>query len=188
MVLIAIPILLSFGFWQLQRAHWKEALLADMQAASGQPSIALGNSAIPAEIAFRQVSLHLECPAQAPRPEAGRNLRGANGWAFIISCTAPAGESVALVLGWGERPDGATSSPAIAHRIEGVIAPGSQAKWRLTAATAKPPLIASAPPSIEEIPNNHLSYAMQWFAFAIILAVIYGIWLRRWLASARGKA
>jgi len=33
-------------------------------------------------------------------------------------------------------------------------------------------------PSMEQIPNNHLSYAIQWFAFAIIALVIYFLALR----------
>ena len=36
----------------------------------------------------------------------------------------------------------------------------------LTAATARPPLVASQPASMEAIPNNHLFYALQWFFFA----------------------
>ena len=28
-------------------------------------------------------------------------------------------------------------------------------------------------------PNNHLSYALTWFGLAIVLVVIYGLWLRR---------
>jgi len=30
-----------------------------------------------------------------------------------------------------------------------------------------------------EIPNNHLQYAFTWFAFAIIQAAVFGVWLRR---------
>ena len=37
----------------------------------------------------------------------------------------------------------------------------------------------SQPPSIENIPNNHLFYAAQWFFFAAAAAVIYVLALRR---------
>ena len=37
----------------------------------------------------------------------------------------------------------------------------------------------NAPPSIESIPNNHLAYAVQWFLFAAVAAIIYVIALRR---------
>ena len=36
----------------------------------------------------------------------------------------------------------------------------------------------SAPPAVSDIPNNHRSYAVQWFAFAIIAVVIYALALR----------
>ena len=40
-------------------------------------------------------------------------------------------------------------------------------------------LEASAPPSLDNIPNNHRAYAAQWFIFAFIALVIYFIALRK---------
>lgn len=42
-----------------------------------------------------------------------------------------------------------------------------------------PGLEPSTIPRIENIPNNHLLYALQWFGFAIILAIIYGLYRSR---------
>jgi surfeit locus 1 family protein len=50
---------------------------------------------------------------------------------------------------------------------------------RLVAAEPGPGLAASAPPSPDSIPNNHLSYAIQWFLFAGIAGVIYILALRK---------
>jgi cytochrome oxidase assembly protein ShyY1 len=36
-----------------------------------------------------------------------------------------------------------------------------------------------APPSVEDVPNNHLAYAVQWFFFAAVAAFIYVLALRR---------
>jgi surfeit locus 1 family protein len=48
-------------------------------------------------------------------------------------------------------------------------------------------LVASAPPSPATIPNNHLNYAVQWFLFAGIAALIYFLALRqRWRKAASG--
>jgi surfeit locus 1 family protein len=44
-------------------------------------------------------------------------------------------------------------------------------------------LKAAAPPKIDDVPNNHLAYAVQWFLFAAIAAVIYGLAVRKRLAS-----
>ena len=50
---------------------------------------------------------------------------------------------------------------------------------RLVAATAPPGLEPSAPPSIDQIPNNHRAYAVQWFLFALIAGVIYVLAVRK---------
>jgi len=42
------------------------------------------------------------------------------------------------------------------------------------------PGIQPSPLQVEAIPNNHRSYAIQWFAFATILLIIYGVYLARW--------
>jgi surfeit locus 1 family protein len=64
--------------------------------------------------------------------------------------------------------------------VEGVITTDDAAVIRLVSAKPLAPgLEASAPPSPANIPNNHLSYAIQWFAFALIAAVIYALALRR---------
>ncbi len=48
----------------------------------------------------------------------------------------------------------------------------------IVSAVPAPGLQASAPPAAEA-PNNSLSYAFQWFFFAVAAAVIYGLALRR---------
>ena len=40
-------------------------------------------------------------------------------------------------------------------------------------------LEANALPDPSDLPNNHLSYAVQWFAFALTALVIYAMVLRR---------
>jgi len=37
----------------------------------------------------------------------------------------------------------------------------------------------SAPPSTASIPNNHRFYAIQWFSFALIALIIYGLAVRK---------
>jgi len=40
-------------------------------------------------------------------------------------------------------------------------------------------LMANASPDPRDIPNNHWSYAIQWFAFAATALIIYALALRR---------
>ncbi len=42
-----------------------------------------------------------------------------------------------------------------------------------------PGLQPSATPKLADIPNNHFMYALQWFAFATVLVVVYGVFVMR---------
>lgn len=188
MVALALPILVGLGIWQISRMHWKDQLLADMQRNANAPRLAI-TGPIPADANFRAVELQLDCSAQPPSYEAARNLKGANGWATILACKGPGGESVQLLEGWSERPDAwakmATQPAAGVRHIRGWTMRGVKAAWRVYPDSAPPPFQPVQPPSPDELPNNHFSYAIQWFSFAAILLVIYGLWLRRWLAARR---
>ncbi|MGI8611626.1 MAG: SURF1 family cytochrome oxidase biogenesis protein, partial [Sphingomicrobium sp.] len=72
--------------------------------------------------------------------------------------------------------------------VSGIIAPDSKTRMRLVAATAPPGLEPSAPPSIDQIPNNHRSYALQWFLFALLALAIYILALRKKLKDEEAKA
>ncbi len=84
---------------------------------------------------------------------------------------------MSVELGWSKNPNarpGWRGGP-----VSGIIAPDRLTRMRLVAATAPPGLEPSAPPSLSSIPNNHRSYAVQWFSFATIALVIYGLALRK---------
>ena len=46
-----------------------------------------------------------------------------------------------------------------------------------------PGLDANPGPDLSAVPNNHLAYAVQWFLFALVAAVIYAIAVRRRLKA-----
>lgn len=193
MVILAVPTLIGFGIWQLQRAQWKEALLADLERNTQAPLVVLGPGALPQGLDFRRVRMTLDCTDAAPQPKAGRNHAGQSGYAVTFTCSGH-GATIQLNAGWGPRANSWANvsgfPPPTPFAIEGVLVrmPASDGPaWTLVASTAPPPLVPSAPPTIDTIPNNHLSYAVQWFSFAAILAVIYGLWLRRRLASRRPR-
>ena len=73
--------------------------------------------------------------------------------------------------GWSANPR--TKPQWTGGPVDGVIAPDKANRMRLVSAAGLGGLKASAPPSPEMIPNNHRSYAVQWFAFAAIALVIY---------------
>ncbi len=177
LVLAAVATMVALGIWQLQRAAWKNGLLESYAEASDLPAIAY--PAVPnADDApyFRKSSVNcLEVTGW--RSTSGRNANGQSGWAHIAHCrTAGAeGPGAQVVVGWSSRPDNPDWDGGI---VEGIIAPDSQYVIRLVASEPVAGLQKSQPPALEDIPNNHLSYAVQWFLFAGIALVIFVIALR----------
>lgn len=182
----AVATMVGLGIWQLQRASWKEALLADYQRAMTLPAVdldpLLANGRPLPPLSFRRALV--TCDARGVRPEAraGRNLADATGQAFYIPCR-PGAAGVAgrlrINAGWAPRPDAVdrlSLGGIVAGRLSLVEAEGP---ITLTAATAAPPLAASQPPGPETIANNHLLYALQWFFFAAAAAIIYLLALRK---------
>ena len=86
-----------------------------------------------------------------------------------------------MVLGWSEAP---TPAKWNGGTIQGVVGPGRNGEARLIAAPQLNGLAANAVPDPNDIPNNHFSYAIQWFLFAGTALVIYALALRkRWRAE-----
>ena len=94
----------------------------------------------------------------------------------MIRCNDASGVGGAVVLGWSNDP-----APVVwqGGAVTGVIAPYKKGDARLVADPPLAGLAANALPDPRDVPNNHLSYAVQWFLFAVTALVIYGIALRR---------
>ncbi len=180
MLALALPTLVGLGCWQLARHHWKDALLAEYRRNIDAPLLDLGDGPIPEGSQFRRARLMLHCPAAAPDERAGRNIGGASGFAKFLPCTS-GGRPLQLDAGWTARPD-PTPLAAFSGPMAGRLIPDASGGWIMVAEQPLPPLQASAAPTLDTIPNNHLSYALQWFGFAAVLAVIYALWLYRRLA------
>lgn len=62
--------------------------------------------------------------------------------------------------------------------MNGVIAPDSQHIVRLVSSEPVAGLQKIQAPSTDDVPNNHMAYAVQWFLFAGIALTIYILALR----------
>jgi surfeit locus 1 family protein len=179
-VLAAVATMIGLGFWQLARAGEKEAALARFEASAGLPAVPLPAAGTPSDrlpLFRRSSSL---CFTTGPSQVlAGRNRRGVGGFIHRVECRAEGPRFVADI-GWSDRPNPVRWSGG---EISGVIAPDRRNGFRLVADRGLAGLAASAPPDIASIPNNHRSYAFQWFAFALTALVIFGLALK-----ARGSA
>ena len=180
LVALAVATMIGLGIWQLERRSEKEALLATYRAADGKPPISwpIMPPMEPLPL-FRHATGNC-LQVVGYRTAAGQNLRGEPGFLVIADCrTGAEGPGMAVELGWSKDPNAGKSYRG--GLVSGVIAPDSMSRMRLVAGSPGPGLLPSALPSPDTIPNNHFSYAIQWFLFAGIALVIYLLALRqRW--------
>jgi cytochrome oxidase assembly protein ShyY1 len=169
----AVALMIGLGLWQLLwRAPEKDALLRTYVAAQGQPPIAFPTTPFAGDPPLFRRASGLCLSVAGWRQAAGQNAKGEVGYAFIADCrTGAEGPGMVVVAGWSANPQ--TKPSWSGGPVSGVIAPDEKSRMRLVSATGLGGLQASAAPSPEAIPNNHRSYAFQWFAFAAIALVIY---------------
>ena len=192
-VLLAVLAMVRLGFWQLDRLHEKEALLAHFAANQAKPPVAL-----PALLPLRNEDLFRRASAMClpVRPakwiqRGGRLPGGKPGWRMIAFCaTGAEGPGFAADIGisasdvppaWnggvvrGRVVTVPSETPLIARLFS---APPPEVPM-IVAETPAPGLARSPEPSPADVPNNHLAYAVQWFLFAAIAIGIYAIALWR---------
>ncbi len=177
-VLAAAAAMVSLGIWQLHRKAWKEGLIARYERAETM------NSEVPwptgpgeyESALYRRSSVNCAV-VTGTAAIAGRSDKGQAGWAHIAHCSLPSGGTADVALGWSDDP----KAPAWSGGpVSGWVA-GSDKGVRLIASPPEADLAQLAPPDPRDLPNNHLSYAVQWFLFALTAIVIYVLALRkRW--------
>ena len=178
-VLAAVAVMIGLGIWQIQRAQWKAQMLERYRS----------SQTMSAEIPWPQrreeveTALYRHSSVDCVKPlssnaVSGRNADGQAGWAQVVRCRLAGGGEADIVLGWSERPAEPQWSGG---RISGFVGPGRDGEARLIASPPQAGLQANAAPDPEELPNNHMSYAVQWFLFALTALAIYALALRkRW--------
>jgi surfeit locus 1 family protein len=184
LVAAAVGLMIWLGIWQLQRARWKEGLLARYAQAETLPPIAFpGRPLRDAQLPLFRHATGVCLRIVGKRAVAGENAATEPGYVQIVDCvTGAEGPGMSVELGWSKNPNAKFNWAG--GPVSGIIAPDRRMRMRLVAASAPPGLEPSAAPSINSIPNNHRSYAVQWFAFAAIALIIYGLALRKRLKEA----
>lgn len=178
-VAAAVLTMIGLGVWQIQRAGEKTALIERYRAAAGQPPVAW--PALPTSddaLLYRRASGF--CTAVTGwRAVAGRNRRGETGWSHIAACRTGGYEGPGMQVDMGWSRDFHDPQGWRGGEVTGTIAPDREHRIRLVSDAPAPGLEPSAAPNAEDLPNNHLIYAVQWFLFAAAAAVIYLLALRR---------
>lgn len=196
LTLVMVTVLVALGLWQLERREWKRRLIATLEAATALPPVTgrdFHRAMIGAEsVQYRRAEV--DCRPGRVKPydlKGGTSATDVGGFLVLVDCNDPArrrAPDLVVVAGWTLRPD-AVKTLDLDTRFAGTLiekpygdAPG-RPRFMLIPTTAVPPLAPSRVPVPEDLPDNHLSYALQWFAFAATLAVIYTIYVRRWRAE-----
>ena len=179
-VMIAIGIMVRLGFWQIDRMHQKEALLVRYAAAESyladvQPAQFGGDRDA---VLYRHTAF--TCGnVTAPSGIAGLSAKGESGIAHTVQCLAVTDGTdvpITVTLGWSSNPAPTTWEGG---QVAGIVAPMGKTGVRVVADPPLAGLQASARPDPKDLPNNHWSYAIQWFLFAATALMIYWLALRK---------
>lgn len=186
-VAAAVAVMIGLGVWQLQRAKWKEGLLERYAQAQKLPPIAWPTTPLrDAQLPLFRYATGVCLRPVAKRAQAGENRAGETGYVHIIDCaTGAEGPGMTIQLGWSKDPNARFNWRG--GPVSGIIAPDRRSRMRLVADGAPPGLQPSALPSLSSIPNNHRFYALQWFSFALIALIIYGLTVRKRLKQEPAK-
>jgi surfeit locus 1 family protein len=192
-VAAAIATMIGLGVWQLQRRGEKEALIALYAANREKPAIVYPQMGPVADAAmFRKSSANC-LQVVGWQSGAGKDSKGRSGIRYIAECKSAGAEGPGLILlaGVADRPD--LKPDWKGGVVNGLIVTEPDKRSLLQKALGsemvlRPMLIASEPvaglrapaqPKPEDITNNHLAYAIQWFLFAGAALIIYLLALRR---------
>lgn len=178
LVVGAMLVMIGLGIWQLQRRAEKNALLAEYAQAANRPPIAWPVVPTKKDAPLFRRATGFCTEVTGWRAVAGRNARGEAGWAHIAACRTGGAEGPGMQvdMGWSRTP----ANPGWkGGEVTGIVAPDTRHIIRLVSQAAAPGLEVSQPPVMDDIPNNHLAYAVQWFFFAGVAGIIYWLALRR---------
>lgn len=187
-------ILLSLGFWQLQRLHWKQGVLAGIEARIGATPVALpaapkdpGDRYLPVQVSGRFTGEEIDVLSSLKQigagyrviglfeTQAGRRIMVDRGFIPETARDAPRPAKPAEVTGnlhWPQEVDGYTPAPDLERRLffardVAQMAGALQAEPVLVVARSDTgDGVLPVPIGPEGIVNNHLNYAITWFLMA----------------------
>nr|NUR37511.1 SURF1 family protein [Sphingomonas sp.] len=179
----AVAVLVWLGLWQLQRATWKEQLLARYAEAEKLPPIAFPT----APLHYDQLPLFRHATGVClrvvgRRAIGGENQAGEPGYVQILDCaTGAEGPGLSVEVGWSKDPNAKVNWAG--GPVSGIIVPDRRSRMRLVAGSAPPGLQPSRTPDVSAAspvtPAGHRGYAATWFALAVIALIIYALALRK---------
>lgn len=198
-VAIAIATMIYLGFWQIGRAHERDAGKARMVAQSRLP-LAEYPYANPADEGLLFRRLTATCTqVRSWETRGGEGVDGTSGWRHIATCGSPSGTAFQADMGVSTAPSGrpawqggrvtghAVRAPDTSGLADRLLHRKSIRPLMIVAETPAPGLVPSRQPDPGAEANSSWSYAGQWFLFALTALIIYLLALRkRWREVAVG--
>ncbi|MCF3972875.1 SURF1 family protein [Paracoccus salsus] len=196
---VGCAILISLGMWQLQRMAWKEDMLAQIRARIEAPAVPLperidpGMKYMPVTVSGTTTGDEIDVLSGSKEQGGGYQVVSRfltdDGRAILLDRgfipqqarhmdRGPVRLKVRGNLHWPEERSGSTPAPNLDENIWFARDVPAMAK----ALDTEPILVVASvvegdaqgvepiPVAIEGIPNNHLSYALQWFMIAVAWA------------------
>jgi surfeit locus 1 family protein len=198
LVAAAVATMIALGIWQLGRWREKNEMIAALERNIGLPPMALPTMGpLDERLLFRRASAFcLEVTGW--RRLGGRTASGQPGTRHIAQCrTGAEGPGFAADMGvtldprarprWrgGEVTGTIVAEPSRAGLVDRLLGRDGPARPMLVSLQPASGLQPSAQPRPDNIRNNSLAYAGQWFFFALAAAVIYVLALRKRSSSQR---
>ncbi|MGR3541993.1 MAG: SURF1 family protein [Hasllibacter sp.] len=204
--LAGLVALLALGVWQLQRAEWKDGVIAAIEERRALGPVPLPAAPDPEADLYRPVAM---------TGTAGEGIgvfstwRGPGpGYRIVAPFETDGGRRVLLDRGFAATPDARAPEGRIAvegnlhwpREFESDPTDGWEARdvARLAEALGTEPVLVVARATSDDagvrpvpldtagIPDNHLGYAVQWFGLAIVWAGMAGYFL--WRLARRAEA
>lgn len=175
------------AFWNLGRAKLHSAELQKLETASHLPPIPFPT--VPtsdAQLPVYRFASGNCLKVISRRTDVGENASGEPGFAIILDCaTGAEGPGMSVQVGWSKDPKATT--PWAGGLVSGVIVADRKARIRLVASTPAPGLQpnGAAKAAITVPPGQNRGYAFQFFSFAVIALVIYGLAVRKRLREGK---
>ena len=200
LALVLAAVFVRLGFWQLDRAEQRARANDEVRIRLSQPPLALAGAlddgADSAALAWRRVTAVGTWLPELEVVMRNRTSRGTPGVELLTPLQLDTGGTVWVNRGWLPSPDASTVDAtrwrASGHtRMTGWLRPPEPGER----AAAKARIVFQPKPSRGGLPRlrdmpelsggPHVSYAIQWFAFAAI--AVFGFGAYAW-ARARGGA
>ena len=191
-VALAVAVMVALGVWQLARASDKRRVIALYAENLRKPEVALPTSLRADDpLLFRRTRANcLEVIGWMTT--SGRDANGRSAWRHIASCRTGV-EGPGFLADMGVSTNFNATPAWRGGEVAGILVPEPVAnslvgrlldrvpvpRPTIVSTVAAPGLVATARPDPREVPNNHLSYAVQWFIFAGVAALIYLLALQK---------